>query len=167
MRTGLILASLAAVLALSACGDRPLRELSKPGEGPDEFRIVPGKPLEQPESYAELPTPLATGANRTDQDPIGDAIVALGGRPSDPATVPARDTALAAQARRYGNTGDIRTVLAQEDDAFREGRGRLTWLRLPGVDRYVDVYEPQSLDASAELARWRRAGAATPSVPAN
>lgn len=168
MRKRLILVSCTALLALSACGDQPLRVLGKPGEGPDEFRIVPGKPLTQPDSYATLPPPAPEGTNRTDQDPLGDSIVALGGRRSDPnAGVPASDGALVAHAGRYGATGNIRAVLLEEDEAYRASRGRLTWLRLPGVDRYVQVYEPQALDAAGELRRWRRAGAATPSAPLN
>jgi hypothetical protein len=37
--------------------------------GPDEFGIIPPKPLEMPEDLAALPEPTPGGANRTDRDP--------------------------------------------------------------------------------------------------
>ncbi len=49
--------------------------------GPNEFEILPMRPLVMPESLA-LPTPVTGVANRADPTPLIDAIVALGGRAS-------------------------------------------------------------------------------------
>ena len=59
---------------VSACGnkDKPLTRIKKTGNGPDEFTIIPGKPLQAPESYAALPTPTPGGSNLTDQNPLAD-----------------------------------------------------------------------------------------------
>ena len=69
---------LGSVLLLAACGDKPLHDLDARRKGPDEFLVLPNKPLEQPASYAQLPTPTPGGANLTDRNPRQEAIVALG-----------------------------------------------------------------------------------------
>ena len=48
------------------------------GDGPDEFAILPSKPLQAPENYAELPAPTPGGTNLTDPTPEADMVVALG-----------------------------------------------------------------------------------------
>ncbi len=70
--------------ALSACSrgeeDPNLLNISQPrAEGPDEFAVLPTKPLEMPENMAALPEPTPGGVNRTDPTPEADAIAALGG----------------------------------------------------------------------------------------
>lgn len=69
---------LGSALLLTACGDKPLHNLDARRQGPDEFLVLPNKPLEAPANYAELPTPTPGGANRTDRNPQSEAIVALG-----------------------------------------------------------------------------------------
>jgi hypothetical protein len=46
-------------LALAGCerGEPRLLNLKKSQSGPDEFAILPNKPLQEPASFAELPTP--------------------------------------------------------------------------------------------------------------
>ena len=158
----------AALLLLTACGndDTPiLMNVQAAGNGPDEFAILPPKPLELPETLSALPPPTPGGANRTDPTPLADAIIALGGTPNTSTSVPAGDSALLAHATRNGISADIRTVLAAEDLAFRrDNNGRLLE-RLFNVNVYYSAYENQSLDQHAELARWRNAGARTPSAP--
>lgn len=159
----LILASLG---GLSACGDRTLRHLPKPGEGPDEFKILPGKPLEEPGTYSELPAPTPGQANLTDPNPLNDGVSSLGGRRGNPnASVPARDGSIVNHVSRFGSNAAIRDTLAAEDADFRRRRGRFTNIRFFKVDRYRDVYRREMLDQRAELNRWRRAGARTPSAP--
>ena len=76
---------LIACTALAGCGgvdrDITLRKIRNTSNGPEEFTIVPGKPLEAPPNFVELPAPTPGGSNRTDQQPIADAVAALGGRP--------------------------------------------------------------------------------------
>lgn len=163
---------LVAVLALSACsrpqGDLNLRDLRAFGTGPDEFSVLPAKPLEMPTDMASLPAPTPGGANLTDQNPLADGVAALGGRPAALAAqgVAAPDAALVRHAARNGVSADIRMTLAAEDDAFRRDRSRFTRFRLfRDVDRYHEVYKSEMTDPYAELRRFRRMGVPTPAAP--
>lgn len=158
-----------ALLALSACGggdDQPrLMQLRSSTNGPDEFAIVPPKPLEMPEDMAALPEPTPGGENRTDQRPLDDAVVALGGNPDARRGVPAGDAALYNHASRFGVQQDIRGQLAAEDLQWRrDNKGRILE-RLFNVNVYYNAYDKQSLDQSRELSKWRRKGLRTPSAP--
>lgn len=164
-RAGLALAGLA-VLALAACGDRDgeprLMNLRQSGEGPDEFAILPPRPLTMPPSLTELPEPTPRGTNLTDPTPREDAVVALGGRPGAGA---GGDAGLLGHTGRYGRTAGIRDTLAAEDlDFRRDNRGRILE-RMFNVTVYFRAYRAQSLDQRAELERWRAAGVRTPSAP--
>jgi hypothetical protein len=158
----------AALLLLAACGGSGTPQLMnlRSGAGPDEFGILPPKPLELPEDLASLPPPTPGGENRTDPRPFDDAVLALGGRPqAAQGGVPAADGALAAHAGRFGIEGGIRQTLAAEDLEWRrDNNGRLLE-RLANVNVYYKAYRAQSLDQHAELARWRKAGVRTPSAP--
>ncbi|MEM6897402.1 MAG: DUF3035 domain-containing protein, partial [Pseudomonadota bacterium] len=48
-----------ALLGLSACAPSF-------SEGPDEFGVVPTRPLEQPANYSDLPEPTPGSINRAD-----------------------------------------------------------------------------------------------------
>jgi hypothetical protein len=164
---GKAIIALAAVLVLSACGGMGPPDLMnlRAGDGPDEFAIVPPKPLEMPESLAELPEPTPGGTNRTDRIPEDEAVIALGGRPGAAGGIPAGDSALYAHAARFGVEGGIRATLASEDLEFRsKNRGR-PLERLFNVNVYYKAYRDQSLNQQAELARWRALGLRTPSAP--
>ncbi|SEW45252.1 Beta-barrel assembly machine subunit BamF [Cognatiyoonia koreensis] len=156
-----------AALALAACsGGGGLRDLRTDTGGPDEFSVVPGAPLELPETLT-LPPPTPGGTNRTDAAPKAAAIAALGGSPAAAFAggIPANDQALVAHAGRNGLQSDIRAVLATEDAAFRARRARLNTFNLLGTDQYFRAYARQSLDAYAELNRFRAAGVQTPTAP--
>ncbi|WP_254696825.1 DUF3035 domain-containing protein [Octadecabacter sp. SW4] len=159
----------AAVLTLSACagGDRGLRDLRSSSGGPDEFTVLPVGPLALPDSLSTLPAPTPGGANLTDPNPGGDAIVALGGRESAARAggIPAADSALVARAGRYGTDPNIRATLAAEDQTLRNRRARAGFLGLGGRDRYFQAYAAQALDAYSELTRFRNLGVATPTAP--
>ncbi|PWG16298.1 DUF3035 domain-containing protein [Salibaculum griseiflavum] len=159
-----------AILALSAVaacgGDRGLHNLQAGGEGPDEFAVMPVAPLEMPETLATLPAPTPGGTNRTDPNPVGEAVVALGGNPgaSVAGGIPANDSALVTYATRNGVDPNIRATLAAADERFRDRRARIGGL-FSGRDRYFRAYANQALDAYAELLRFREAGVAVPSAP--
>ena len=158
----------AAALLLAACeGKRPphLMNLRSETRGPDEFGILPTKPLQMPDDLAALPEPVPGGASLTDPTPQADAIAALGGNAAATARAPAGDSAILATATRFGVAPDIRKTLAAEDvDYRRKHDGRLLE-RLFAVTVYYRAYLPMSLDQQAELARWRAAGVRTVSAP--
>lgn len=153
--------------ALGACGSREpvLMNLASSTQGPDEFAIVPNKPLEAPESFTNLPPPTPGRGNRVDPTPEADAILALGGRPGAAATTPAADAGIVASVSRYGVDPNIRTVLAREDLEFRRRKDGRLLERLFSVNVYFRAYSRQSLDKYAELERFRRLGVRTPAAP--
>lgn len=155
-------------LVLGACANKGLRDLQNVSDGPNEFMILPAKPLENPTSFSDLPPPTPGQANLTDRSAVADGVTALGGRPeSASAGIPASDGALVRHASRLGVAADIRTDLATKDAQFRKRKARFTQFRIVPVDRYNQAYRRQALDADAEAARWRRAGARTPSYAPN
>ena len=170
MRFGIGLA-LVVVTALSACGNRngdiQLRRLNDSGNGPNEFAILPGKPLQEPESFAALPPPTPGGTNRTDATPFADSVAALGGNPQALAlTQPsASDSALLNHSRRYGVTPNIRVTLAEEDLDVRRRRGRVNIFNIGRNDDYVLAYKKQWLDSQGEDDRLTSRGIATSSGP--
>lgn len=141
---------LVALSALVACGQPGERIPNRVKTGPDEFSIVPNKPLQEPESYSVLPAPTPGGANLTDATPKADAIVALGGR------VPTGgvDGGIVTYASRYGVDPTIRAELSKADERRRTGRGR-----------YERAYKRFALDAYAEWQRLRALGIVVPSAP--
>ncbi|MEQ9040106.1 MAG: DUF3035 domain-containing protein [Silicimonas sp.] len=157
-----------ALVTLAACGgsDEPnLLNISQPrSEGPDEFAILPVKPLEMPEDLAALPDPTPGASNLTDPTPFADATVAMGGNP-EVLTRGSADGALVSYAARYGVDPNIRVELAAADLEYRrQNDGRLLE-RLFNVNVYFQAYEPLSLDQYAELERLRRAGIRTSAAP--
>lgn len=158
-----------AAVALSACGGSGgLRDLQGDRTGPDEFSVIPAKPLVIPENLNLLPPPTPGGTNPADPNPVAEAVAALGGNPaaSSAGGIPTRDAGLVAYAGRNGVDPAIRQQLANEDAALRGGVsiGGLFGL-FGGGDRYWRTYANQSLDAQSELQRFRAVGVQTPSAP--
>ncbi len=153
---------------LSACASTKvpsLMNLRSDTNGPDEFAILPVKPLEMPKDLASLPEPSPNGTNLVDPNPFGDAIVALGGKPRDPNSASGADGGLIAYAAREGVTQDVRGVLAAEDLDYRQRNNGRLLERLFKVNTYFKAYRRQALEQDQELARWRAQGVATPSAP--
>ncbi|MEQ8902514.1 MAG: DUF3035 domain-containing protein [Roseovarius sp.] len=165
-----VLIFLAATI-VAGCGARDddvtLTRIRNTGNGPDEFSIIPGKPLQAPEDMSALPVPTPGGSNRTDQNPLADGVAALGGNPAAVnAQAPAASNgALVNHANRYGGTPGIRQTLAQEDREIRRSYGRVNVLRILPGDDYVQAYRRDWLDAYAEERRLRRRGIVTPASP--
>ncbi|WP_022707900.1 DUF3035 domain-containing protein [Paracoccus zeaxanthinifaciens] len=168
MRKASLILGMAAMMALTACaGGSKLNNFRKVQSGPDEFGILPTKPLSMPPDLAVLPQPTPGGANITDPTPKGDAVAVLGGNPARLADqgVAAADQALIAHATRQGTDPAIREDLAQRDARWRERNGRRLIERIIGSSVYQRAYEDVSLDAEAEQVRWQRAGAITSTAP--
>lgn len=168
--TGLRIALMLGLLAVSACGgnrerDITLHDLRTNQRSPEEFSILPVKPLEQPQSYAALPEPTPGGSNRTDQTPNADAVAVLGGKPSAMTGGSTKgDGALISYVSRYGTDSEIRSDLAAKDLALRTKASRFTWSIVPRDD-YRRAYRRYLLNPYSELARFRKMGLPTPSAP--
>jgi hypothetical protein len=159
---------IAVALALSACGggdtEPQLYNLRSDTGGPDEFAILPTKPLVLPEDMASLPEPTPGGTNLTDPTPEADAYAALGGN-AEVLTRASGDGGLITYASRYGVDPAIRGALAAEDLEYRrQNDGRLLE-RLFNVSVYFKAYRKQELDQSRELERFRAAGIRTVAAP--
>jgi Protein of unknown function (DUF3035) len=158
-----------AMLLVASCGNRdraPELMNIRATEGPDEFGILPPKPLEQPEDLTALPEPTPGGQNRTDPQPFDDASIALGGKPQASAGgVPSADGALFAHASRFGTEAGIRSTLAAEDLEWRRDNNGRILERLLNVNVYFKAYRKFWLDQHKELDRWRAKGIRTPSAP--
>lgn len=164
--------AVAAILMLAACGggrEPELMNLRSGTSGPDEFGILPTKPLQMPPDLASLPEPTPGGTSITDPTPEADAVAALGGNPARLARsgVPAGDGALLAYAGRKGTSATIRPDLAAEDLEFRRKNDGRLLERLFNVSIYYKSYRVQSLDQEAEQERWRKVGLRTPASPPN
>ncbi len=160
--------ALTLAVAVAGCSDIGLRHLDAPGQGPDEFSVMPVKPLTQPKDYAFLPAPTPGAENLTDPDPKGDAVAALGGSATalkPTAGIPSSDAALVTASSRYGVAPDTRQALAAEDEAFRKRQSRWTRLRLFKVDRYAEVYKRDAIDPGRQAEVLRSQGYETPSSP--
>ncbi|QCO56102.1 DUF3035 domain-containing protein [Pseudorhodobacter turbinis] len=159
------LAAIAMLISACSGGEPRLMNLQASGNGPDEFAILPPKPLQMPEDLAALPEPTVGGSNLSDPTPEADAVAALGGRLRTGTGVPAGDSALVNHAGRYGTSAAIRPELASADlEHRRDNKGRVME-RLFNVNVYYKAYEEQSLDQHAELARWRARGVRNVSAP--
>lgn len=169
MRTSLALIIVASSLAVAGCSSKGLKDIRSTGSGPDEFGILPVKPLTAPKDYQVLPAPTPGGSNLTDPTPTTDAMLALGASSSalQSASVPAAEQSLVTAASRYGVPPNTRASLAQEDAKFRKRQGRMTRIRLFPVDRYEQAYRGQSIDPYQQADGFRRAGVPTPSAPPN
>lgn len=154
------------ILSLAACSDDDglLNIKQEPGEGPDEFAVLPTKPLTIPEDVASLPAPTPGGSNITDPTPEFDVAAALGGN-AGVLSRASNDSALLAHTGRFGVNPRIRPELAATDAEFRQNNRGLFLERLFDVNVYFQAYDFMSLDQYGELDRLRRAGVRTPAVP--
>ncbi|WP_114966161.1 DUF3035 domain-containing protein [Alkalilacustris brevis] len=169
-RHGIIAVALAGLVTLAGCSsgdDGPLMNLAASSDGPDEFAILPSRPLQMPDDLAALPEPTPGGSNRTDPQPRAEAVAALGGNPAllAASAAPVSDGSLINHATRFGVQSGIRDQLAAEDLEFRRQNRGLLLERLFNVNVYYRAYRVMALDRYAELERWRAAGARTPAAP--
>ena len=168
MRIPLSVFILTTAVVLAGCGSKGLRSLQQPSTGPDEFLVMPAKPLTEPENYSALPAPTPGGANLTDQNPLADAVVALGGNAASlnaGGAIPNSDGALVTASSRYGVEPNIRASLATEDAAFRKRENRTARFKLFNVDRYEEAYRKEAINPFRINHLFRNSGFSTPSAP--
>jgi len=156
------------MLLLAACSSDPqLMNLNTGRSGPDEFSILPTKPLTMPPDLNALPSPTPGGSNITDPTPQADAVAALGGNPGQLSAqgIGAADAALVAYATRLGSDPGIRARTAQEDLAWRSTHSRRALEVMARTDVYYRAYDPMTLDSWSELSRWQPTGVQVPAAP--
>ena len=124
------------------------------GGAPDEFMVLPTRPLEMPTDLNTLPPPTPGAGNRVDYHPKSEAIAGLTGRPGPAGT--ANGAALVAAAGPRDPA--IRSELAAADVTWRQTHHGLLLQRLLTRDRDALVYQPMVLDAPAEFDRLRARG---------
>ena len=154
------------IFLLSACSsdDARLRDLYDVGTGPEEFAVLPSKPLTIPSNLKNLPVPDLAAGNLADPTPKHDLIEILGGSIDNSISIPEKDKNLLKYVSRAGVDSNIRQELAEEDQKFLRKMGVLTSVKLFRVDRYNQIYRKMTLSAPKELERWRSLGVRTPSM---
>lgn len=156
------LATLVAALALAGCSGGLAGSLRSAGVAgkPDEFMVLPTRPLEMPADLASLPAPQPGTPNRVDYQPRQEAIAGLSGRPGVPGNADGAALVVAAGPR----DPNVRGALAAEDAEWRRvHRGRLLerWIiRDPSVVSYA----PMVLDVPLAFEQARAAGKAVPAA---
>ncbi len=131
------------------------------GGAPDEFLVLPTKPLEIPENLAALPPPTPGAANLVDPRPEVDAVAALTGRPAAAGTAPAG----ALIARAGPVDPQIRSRLASEDVVYRGENQGLLLERIANNNPDWSIYEDMRLNADDEFLRQRARGVRVPAAP--
>lgn len=165
-RLGITALAFVGLAGLSACDNDP-KLMNIRTDAPDEFAVLPTKPLEAPEDYTALPAPTPGGTNLADPQPKADAIAALGGDPErlNSTQIYAREQTLLSYSSRYGVPAGIRETLATEDLQWRRDNNGKLLERLFNVNVYYESYAPMALDQHLELERLRGLGVRTPSAP--
>lgn len=166
MRKPLVAIMITLIVGVGGCSDKGLKTLRSDSTGPEEFMVMPVKPLTIPGDYEALPAPTPGGSNLTDLDPHADAAGSLGGRAPDAGQgVSASDVALVNHTSRYGVPANTRETLATSDAEFRKRQSVMTRIRLFPVDRYDQAYRKEALDPFDEHRRLRDRGVHTSSAP--
>jgi Protein of unknown function (DUF3035) len=164
MRVGRAIAVAAlcvAPLVLAGCAGGLAGSLRRAGvsQSPDEFMVLPTRPLEMPESFATLPPPKPGTVNRVDYRPHSEAIAGLTGRP---AVATASGAALL--ARTGSGQPGIRSEVAAEDVTWRQTHHGRLLERIFARDQDDVIYRQMVLDAPAEFERMRASGARVPAA---
>lgn len=157
-----------AVLLAGCANEEPpvtLQEASLKNGAPDEFLVLPQRPLVLPEDLEALPEPDPAAGTLVEIDPFVEARRAAGGNGGGTGAT-AADGAILAAARTVGRNPNIRQELAEETDAkLRRGRGLLGFFdRFRLAPRKQTVFNDQKLDAIGELKKRQAQGVKTPSI---
>lgn len=157
-RTGLLIGALA-IAGCSGGGLAGYLRTSGVTSTPDEFMVLPTKPLEMPADLAALPQPVPGARNRVDIDPEELAVAGLTGTPGQVNTV----SGAGLVARVGPAEPQIRTVLAVEDATWRAENGGRFFERLFSADKESVIYRGQVLDAPGTFVDLRDRGVDVPS----
>ena len=155
---------LLAALAISACGGGGLAgSLRDAGVGstPDEFMVLPTKPLELPENLGSLPPPTPGARNRVDFEPRAEAVASLTG--AQPRAVGADGRELVVRAGP--SAPQIRAQVLVEDIEYRQNNRGFLFERWFSRDQEAVIYQNMILDAPEEFERARSRGVRVPAPP--
>lgn len=165
MRATRALTTVAMLLALGACSEQgglqgAVKRL-RAGHPPDEFAVLPTKPLEMPSDMAALPPPTPGAPNRVDFNPEAQAVASLTGR-SGPAGT-ARANGLVARAGSVDP--NVRAELAAENATYRKEHPGKLLPRLILKDDDAVIYSDLILDPGPAFQQLRAAGVGVPPAP--
>lgn len=152
-----------AALLLGGCQNHNLAgTLRSSGVGgtPDEFLVLPTRPLEMPSDLAALPVPAPGTANLVDYEPRAEAVAGLSGKPT---LATADGSGLV--ARSGPGAPNIRGQLATEDVRYRADNPGLLLERAFARDKNALIYRRMTLAQAQEYERIRAAGIGVPAVP--
>lgn len=155
---------LSGALALGGCGEGGLGGYLRSAgvaQTPDEFMVLPTRPLEMPANLSALPPPTPGSINRVDYRPNAEAVAGLTGRQGPPGTADAS----AIVARTGTGAPGIRQVVAIEDAEYRaSNRGKLLerWF---SRDQTALTYRGQTLAAPPAFETMRARGVGVPAPP--
>ena len=153
---------LLAAMALCGCAGGLAGGLRAAGIAgkPDEFKVLPTRPLEMPSNLAALPPPTPGTPNRVDYQPRAEAIAGLSGRPGAAGNADGTALVVAAGPR----DPNVRPELAAEDAEWRQTHHGRLLERMFSSDREALVYRPMVLVAPDEFERMRASGLAVPAA---
>lgn len=139
------IATVVAAVALTGCDVNVKDVLNQRSQGPDEFRVIPRKPLQMPVVAADLPTPQPGVESPLEPQPLQDAQEALALDGLTPSGETAGEAALLSAAGATDAPDEIRTTL--DNEVFDDDRRVL--------DRYFGKPDPNEnpLDKAAEARR--------------
>ncbi len=134
---------LVSLFLLSACSsdDTRLRDLYDVGTGPEEFAVLPSKPLTIPNNLTKLPAPDASAGNLADPTPKRDLIEKLGGSIDDTDSISKRDKNLLEYVSRAGVDTNILAV-----DAINDSRAYMVGKRLLEAGKSPNKLKLQNLE---------------------
>lgn len=152
-----------AALLLGGCQNRNLVSgLRSAGVGgtPDEFMVLPTRPLKMPTDLAALPVPAPGTANLVDYEPRAEAVAGLSGKPT---LATADGSGLV--ARSGSGAPGIRAEVAAEDAQYRADHPGLLLERAFARDKNALIYRRMTLEQAQEYERIRAAGIGVPAAP--
>ncbi len=155
--------ALLAVTALAGCEGGLAGSLRSAGVGgsPDEFLVLPTRPLVIPSELESLPPPTPGSDNLVDYKPNEEAITGLTGR----STVPQGANGQALVAAAGPVDPHVRARLNGEDAVYREANRGLLLERWFAQNQEALIYETMILDAGDEYERFQSMGVRQPSAP--
>jgi Protein of unknown function (DUF3035) len=154
------------VLAISGCGQGGVAGVLRSSGAtstPDEFLVLPTRPLEIPDNLASLPPPTPGAPSRVEYQPESIAVTGLTGQEGQVRA--ASGAALLARAGAASNDPQIRARLAQEDAEYRASHGGRLLERLFARDQEALVYRDMTLNAPAVYEQMRARGVQLPAPP--